>query len=73
MIPAGEADPCAAYEAYAGAGYPERPAREARALDRRLEEIATARTVRKIARGGRPDAALGLSRADARAFRQLAD
>ena len=73
VIPAGEADPCAAYEAYARAGYPEGPARAARALDRRLEEIATARTRRKIHAAAERMRELGVSRADARAFRQLAD
>jgi hypothetical protein len=73
VIPAGEADPCAAYEAYARAGYPEGPARAARALDRRLEKIATARTRRKIHAAAERMRELGVSRADARAFRQLAD
>jgi len=73
VIPAGEADPCVAYEAYARAGYPEGPARTARALDRRLEEIATARTRRKIRTAADRMRQLGLSRADALAFRRLDD
>ena len=73
VVPAGEPDPCAAYEAYAKAGYPAGPAREARAIEQRLEEIDTRRIDRKIRAAADRMRELGVSRADARAFRRLAD
>ena len=71
-IPAGEADPCAAYEAYVKAGYPRGPAREARAIERRLTEIATRGMKRKIVAAAARMVELGVSRADVRDFRDLA-
>ncbi|HET8951112.1 MAG TPA: hypothetical protein VFN44_11395 [Solirubrobacteraceae bacterium] len=71
-LPAGEDDPCAAYEAYARAGYPRGPAREARALERRLTEIATRGMKRKIVAAAARMVELGVSRADVRDFRDLA-
>ena len=73
VVPPGEPDPCAAYEAYAKAGYPAGPAREARAIEQRLEEIDTRRIDRKIRAAADRMRELGVSRADARAFRRLAD
>ena len=71
-FPAGEPDPCAAYEAYRRAGYPPGPAREARALERRLSELVTRGIRRKITAAARRMLDLGVPGADARAFRQLA-
>lgn len=72
-IPPGEADPCAAYDAYADAGYPRGPAREARALQRSLDVLLTPGMERRIDAAADRMEALGISRADAEAFRQLAD
>ena len=72
-IPPGEADPCAAYEAYADAGYPRGPAREARALQLSLDHLLTRGMERRIIAAGDRIEALGVARADAQAFRQLAD
>jgi len=72
-FPAPEADPCAAYEAYVRAGYPRRPAREALVWDRRLSTLASRGRKRKILAAGDRMEALGTSRADVDAFRQLAD
>lgn len=71
-LPAGEADPCAAYEAYVEAGYPRGPAREARALERRLTEIVTRGIKRKIGAAADRMVELGVPRADTAAFRELA-
>ena len=74
VIPAGEADPCAAYEAYAGAGYPERAgARGARARPAPGGDRDRPHRAQDPRRRPTGCAQLGLSRADARAFRQLAD
>ena len=70
-FPAGEADPCAAYEAFVRAGYPRGPVREARALERRLDGLATRGTVRKIVAAADRMIELGVSREDAEAFRSL--
>ena len=72
-IPPGEADPCAAYKAYADAGYPRGPAREARALQRSLDTVLTRGMERRIVAAAVRIEALGVSRADAQAFRQLAE
>lgn len=72
-FPAPEADPCGAYEAYVRAGYPPGPAREARAWDRQLSTLANRQKKRKILAAGDRMEALGVSRADADAFRQLSD
>jgi hypothetical protein len=72
-IPPGEANPCAAYEAYADAGYPRGPAREARALQLSLDRLLTRGMERRIVAAGDRIEALGVSRADAEAFRELAD
>ena len=72
-LPAGEADPCAAYRAYAKAGYPRGPARAARALSDRLDTILTRGMERRIRAAGARMEALGISRADAEAFSSLAD
>ena len=72
-IPPGEADPCAAYGAYADAGFPRGPAREARALQRSLDVLLTRGMERRIEAAAERMEALGISRADAQAFGQLAD
>lgn len=72
-IPAGEPDPCAAYEAYVEAGYPDGPAREMGVLAERLDALDTRRIDRKIKAAAARMRALGVSRADARTFRRLAD
>ena len=72
-LPAGEADPCAAYRAYARAGYPRGPARAARALSDRLDTILTRGMERRIHAAGTRMEALGVSHADAEAFSSLAD
>ena len=72
-LPAGEANPCAAYRAYAKAGYPRRPAREARALSERLDHLVTPGMERRIRAAGARMEALGISREDAEAFSSLAD
>jgi hypothetical protein len=72
-IPPAEADPCAAYAAYADAGYPRGPAREARALQRSLDVLLTRGMERRIGAAAVRIEALGVSRADALAFGQLAD
>jgi hypothetical protein len=72
-LPTGKADPCAAYRAYAKAGYPRGPARDARALSDRLDHILTPGMERRIRAAAERMRALGVSPADAQAFRQLAD
>jgi hypothetical protein len=71
-FPAGEPDPCAAYAAYARAGYPRKPAREARALQRSLDSLATRGMERKIGAAADRMVELGVAREDAQAFRDLA-
>ena len=72
-FPPGEADPCAAYEAYADAGYPRGPAREARALQLSLDHLLTRGMDRRIRAAADRMLALGISREDAETFRSLAD
>jgi hypothetical protein len=72
-FPPAEPDPCAAYEAYAEAGYPRGPAREARALQRRLDVLLTRGMKRRIVAAAERMKALGVSNADVLAFRQLAE
>ena len=72
-IPPGEDDPCAAYRAFARAGYPRQPAREARALSRRLDLLLSPGMERRIDAAADRMAALGISREDAEAFRSLTD
>lgn len=72
-LPAEEPDACAAYRAYAKAGYPRGPARDARALSDRLDHILTPGMERRIRAAAERMRALGVSPADAQAFRQLAD
>jgi hypothetical protein len=70
-FPAPEPDPCAAYAAYARAGYPRRPAREARALQRRLESLASRGMKRKVDAATDRMVQLGVTEDDADAFRLL--
>lgn len=71
-FPPGEADPCAAYAAYADAGYPRGPTREARALQRRLDTLVTRGMKRRILTAAERIEALGVSPSDAHAFGELA-
>ena len=72
-IPPGEADPCAAFEAFVHAGYPRSAARKARALQRRIDTLVTRGMQRRIRAAAARIAELGVSRADADAFGQLAE
>jgi hypothetical protein len=71
-FPPGDPDPCAAYAAYARAGYPRGPAREARALQRRLESLASRGMMRKVGAAADRMVELGVTREDTQAFRELA-
>jgi hypothetical protein len=69
-IPPGEADPCAAF---VHAGYPRSAARKARALQRRIDTLVTRGMQRRVRAAAARIAELGVSRADADAFGQLAE
>jgi hypothetical protein len=70
-FPAPEPDPCAAYRAYARAGYPRGPAREARGLERGLDTLATLGMKRKIDATVERMYELGVPEDDTDAFRLL--
>ena len=72
-LPPGEADPCATYGAFVAAGYPRSAAREARALQRRIDTLVTRGMQRRIRAAAQRIAELGVSRADADEFEQLAE